>query len=69
MTEVNGVGRRKTQFLDDLRNRKRHWKLKIEKGGNYSLSHKKKKIKNMKNRWDDVSKWFYNDYILQNLSE
>ena len=29
MTEVERVGRR-TQLLDDLRNRRRHWELKIE---------------------------------------
>jgi hypothetical protein len=28
MTEVKGVGRRRTQFLDDLRNRRRYWKIK-----------------------------------------
>jgi hypothetical protein len=30
MTEVKGVGRRRTQLLDDLRNRKRYWELKVE---------------------------------------
>ena len=37
--EVKRVGRR-TQFLDDLRNTRRYWelKLKIEKHGNDSLS-------------------------------
>jgi hypothetical protein len=30
MTEVNGVGRRRTQLLDDLRNRRRYWELKEE---------------------------------------
>ena len=30
MTEVKGVGRRKTQVLDDLRNRRRYWELKEE---------------------------------------
>ena len=39
MTEVKGVGIRRTQSLDDLRNRRRYWKikrrkLKIEKDGN-----------------------------------
>ena len=42
MTEVKGVGRRRTQLLDDLRNRRRYWdlksKLKIEKDGDDSLS-------------------------------
>ena len=43
MTEVKGVGRRRrrTQLLDDLRNRRfgsKRRKVKIEKGGNYSLS-------------------------------
>ena len=28
--EVEGVGRRRTQLLDDLRNRKRYWELKVE---------------------------------------
>jgi hypothetical protein len=28
MTEMKGVGRRRTQLLDDLRNRRRYWKLK-----------------------------------------
>ena len=28
MTEVKGVGRRRTQLLDDLRNRRRYWELK-----------------------------------------
>ena len=46
MTEVKGLGRRRiTQLLDGLRNR-RHWelrrKLKIEIGGNESLSHEHK---------------------------
>ena len=27
MTEVKGVGRRKAQLLDDLRNRRRYWEL------------------------------------------
>ena len=30
MTEVKGVGRRRTQLLDDLRNRRRYWGLKEE---------------------------------------
>ena len=30
MTEVKGVGRRRTQLLDDLRNRRRCWELKEE---------------------------------------
>ena len=42
MTEVKGVGRRRTQLLDDLRNRRRYWELKEEdkdqKNGNGSLS-------------------------------
>ena len=42
MTEVNGVGRRRTQLLDDLRNIRRYWELKKEaedrKNGDDSLS-------------------------------
>ena len=39
MSEVKGVERkRRTQLLDDLRNRRRHWKLRIEIDGNDSLS-------------------------------
>ena len=30
MTEVKGVGRRRTRLLDDLRNRIRYWELKEE---------------------------------------
>ena len=30
MTEVKGVGRRRAQLLDDLRNRSRYWELKEE---------------------------------------
>jgi len=30
MTEVRGVGRRRTQLLDDLRDRRRYWELKEE---------------------------------------
>ena len=30
MTEVKGVGRKRTQLLDDLRNRRRYWELKEE---------------------------------------
>jgi hypothetical protein len=30
MTEVKGVGRRRTQLLDDLRNRRRYWELKVK---------------------------------------
>ena len=30
ITEVKGVGRRRTQLLDDLRNRRRYWELKEE---------------------------------------
>ena len=30
MTEVKGVGTRRTQLLDDLRNRRRYWELKEE---------------------------------------
>ena len=30
MTEVKGVGRRRTQLQDDLRNRRRYWELKEE---------------------------------------
>jgi hypothetical protein len=29
-TGVEGVGRSRTQFLDDLRNRRRYWELKEE---------------------------------------
>jgi hypothetical protein len=43
MTEVKGVGRRRTQLLDDLRNRRRYWELKEEvedrKGGNDGFLH------------------------------
>jgi hypothetical protein len=28
MTEVKGVGRRRTELLDEFRNRRRYWKLK-----------------------------------------
>ena len=42
MMEVKGVGR-KTLFLDDLRNRISYWELKIEKGGNNTLSCKHNK--------------------------
>ena len=30
MSEVKGAGRRKTQPLDDLRNKRRYWELKEE---------------------------------------
>jgi hypothetical protein len=30
MTEVKGVGRTRTQLLDDLRNRRRYWELNEE---------------------------------------
>ena len=30
MTEVKGVGRIRTQLVDDLRNRRRYWELKEE---------------------------------------
>ena len=30
ITEMTGVGRRRTQLLDDLRNRRRYWELKEE---------------------------------------
>ena len=30
VAEVKGVGRRRTQLLDDLRNRRRYWELKEE---------------------------------------
>ena len=34
ITEVKGIGRRRrTQFLDDLRNRRRYWELKEEAEG------------------------------------
>ena len=37
--EVKGVGRRRTQLLDDLRNRRKYWELKEEAGdGNESLA-------------------------------
>ena len=29
-TKVKGVGRRRTQLIDDLRNRRRYWELKEE---------------------------------------
>ena len=42
---MNGIGGRRTQLLDDLRNRRRYWELKEEaedlKGGNDFLSIKK----------------------------
>ena len=42
MTEVKGIGRRRTQLFDDLRNRRRYWELKEKaedrKDGNDSLS-------------------------------
>ena len=33
MTEAKGVGRRRTQLLDDLRNRRRYWDVKEEAEG------------------------------------
>ena len=46
MAELKGVGGRRTQVLDDLRNRRRYLDLKDEaedrKGGNDSLSHEHK---------------------------
>ena len=33
MTQVKGVERRRTQLLDDLRNRRRYWELKEEPEG------------------------------------
>ena len=46
MTEVKGVGRRTTQLLDDLRNRKIYWDLKEEAEGGkrwkQQLSHEHK---------------------------
>jgi len=33
MEKVKGVGRRRTQLLDDLRNRRRYWELKEEAEG------------------------------------
>ena len=45
---------RRTQLLDDLRNRRRYWELKeelkIEKGGNDSLSHK---------HWEEIKVIFH----------
>ena len=42
MAEVKGVGRRRTQLLDDLRNKRRYWELQEEaedaNNGNVSLS-------------------------------
>ena len=39
MTEGKGVGRRRTQLLDDLRNRSKYWELKEKaEDGNDSLS-------------------------------
>ena len=38
MTEVKGVGRRRTQLFDDLRNRRTYWELKVEIDGNDNLS-------------------------------
>ena len=35
-------GGRRTQLLEDLRNRRRYWKLKIQEDGNDSLSHEHK---------------------------
>ena len=30
MAEIKGVGRRRTQLLDDSRNKRRHWEVKEE---------------------------------------
>ena len=38
MTEVKGVGRRKTQLHNVLRNRRKYWELREEKEGHDSLS-------------------------------
>ena len=40
MPEVKGIGKRRTQLFDDLRNRRRFWELKeeAEKGGNDCIS-------------------------------
>ena len=47
MTEVKGIGRRRTQLLDDLRNRIWYWEIKKEaedqKDGKDSLSCEHKK--------------------------
>ena len=55
--EVKGVGRRRTQYLDELRNRERYCELKEEaegqKSGNYRLSHEyKEEIK-----FPSISPW------------
>ena len=48
MTEMKGVGRRRTQLLDDLRNMRRYWelkgKLKIKTDGNDYQSNIRKSI-------------------------
>ena len=31
ITEMKGVGRRRAQLLDDLKNRRKYWELRIEK--------------------------------------
>ena len=38
MKEVKRIGRRRKPLLDDLRNRRRYWELKIKKDENNSLS-------------------------------
>ena len=34
MTEMKGIGRRRTKLLDDLRNRRRYWELMEQLGAN-----------------------------------
>jgi hypothetical protein len=43
MTEEKGVGRR-TQLLDDLRNRRRYWKLKMETTVYHTIVREKYKL-------------------------
>ena len=45
MTEVKGVGRRRTQLLDDLRNRRRYWELKEEAELFYLFFHRRPTLK------------------------
>ena len=41
MTQVKGVGRKRTQLLDDLRNRIRYWEIKEEaENDSLSIEHK-----------------------------
>ena len=66
MTEVKGVGRRRTQLFDDFRNRRRYWELKAEDRNDSLSVELKEKIHYLPKVYRPAKKYLSNNNLFIN---